>query len=104
MSLNQISNQSNGLIYRLGGEKYQRFIHVFLAWKGVVGELLSSRSHPLKLELNTLYVSVQNSTWMQELVLLKRDIMAKYKSIYQEEIAEIVFIISSPKRKCIKRK
>ena len=104
MALRSVSQCSANLIYSLGGEKYQRFIHVFLCWKGVVGDLLASRSHPFKIELGVLFVAVQNNTWMQELSLLKNDIKAKYKTMFQEEIAEIVFVISSPKRKCSARK
>ncbi len=104
MSTNLISGFTTDLLYRLGGDKYRRFIHVYLCWKRVVGDLLSSRSHPIKLENNVLYVAVHNNTWMQELILLKQDILDKYKTLYQEEIAEIVFLISSPKRSCIKRK
>lgn len=104
MSFDSFGKASEQVLYRLGGEKYQRFIHVFLCWKKVVGELLASRSHPQKLEHNTLFIAVQNNTWMQELLLLKSDILSKYKNIFEEEIAELVFVISIPKRKCIKRK
>lgn len=104
MSFYSVSQATETLLLRLAGEKYQRFVHVFLCWKKVVGELLASRSYPLKLEQNTLFVAVQNNTWMQELVLLKSDILSKYKNIFQEEIAELVFVISSPKRKCKKHK
>jgi len=104
MSFYSVNNATENVLYRLAGEKYQRFVHIFLAWKKVVGELLASRSHPLKLEQNTLFVAVQNNTWMQELLLLKSDILSKYKNIFQEEIAELVFVLSSPKRKCKKRK
>jgi hypothetical protein len=104
MAFDSINHLANSLVYRLGGDKYQRFIHIYLSWKRVVGELLAGRSHPIKLENGVLFVAVQNNTWMQELVLLKQDIISKYKSIFQEEIAEIIFLISSPKRKCTKRK
>jgi len=104
MAFVPITKQSENLLYRLGGERYQRFIHIYLVWKNVVGELLSSRSYPMKMEGDVVYVAVQNNTWMQELILLKKDILKKYKSLYQEEIAELVFLISSPKRKCKKRK
>ncbi len=104
MSFYSVSQATDNLLLRLAGERYQRFVHIYLCWKKVVGELLASRSHPLKLEQNTLFVAVQNNTWMQELLLLKSDILSKYKNIFQEEIAELVFVISSPKRKCKKRK
>ncbi|MEN6444698.1 MAG: DUF721 domain-containing protein [Candidatus Cloacimonas sp.] len=104
MAFSSISQLSEELMYRLGGDKYRSFIHIFLYWKEVVGELLASKSYPEKLENGVLFVAVQNNTWMQELILIKDEIISKYKSIYKEEIAEIVFLISSPKRKCKKHK
>jgi hypothetical protein len=104
MAFSSFSRLSENLIYRLGGDKYRSFIHIYLSWSKIVGEILASQSHPVKVENGVLYVAVQNNTWMQELILIKDDIIAKYKSIYEEEIADIVFLISSPKRKCKRRK
>lgn len=103
MAFSSLANNSQSLIYRLGGEKYARFVHIYLNWKRVVGDLLASRSHPLKLEKDVLFVAVQNNTWMQELVILKPDIMSKYKNIFEEELAEIVFLIGNKPKKCKKR-
>jgi len=104
MAFSSISRFSENLIYRLGGDKYRTFIHIYLSWSKIVGEILASQSHPVKVENGVLFVAVQNNTWMQELILIKDDIIAKYKFVYEEEIAEIVFLISSPKRKCKRRK
>lgn len=103
-SFKPISKVASGLIYQLGGDKYAGFITAFLSWKGIVGELLASHSYPIRLENKVMIVAVHNNTWMQELVLLKADIISKYKSILEDGISEIVFLISSPKRKCKKRK
>ncbi len=103
-SFKPISHVASGLIYRLGGDKYAGFITAFLAWKGIVGELLASHSYPIRLENKVMVVAVHNNTWMQELVLLKADIISQYKSILEDGISEIVFLISSPQRKCKKRK
>ncbi len=82
-------------MYKIGGEKHERFISLFLAWKSVVGELLAERSHPIKIEQNTLFVGVENSAWMQELLLLKPKILQKYKTAYHEELQDMVLIIKS---------
>jgi len=86
------------ILYRLAGEKFSRFVHVSLCWKRIVGDLLAERSQPVKLENQVLFVGVQNSTWMQELILLKQDILSKYAQ-YSEELLDIVFIIKSPKKR-----
>ena len=104
MSFSSISKLSGQLVYQLGGDKYKNFIHIYLSWKKVVGELLASKSYPIKIENKVLFVTVHNNTWMQELILMKDDIISKFKNIYGEEIADIVFLISSPKRKCKRRK
>ncbi len=98
MALNPADTRIRQLIYKIGGEKHQRFINIFLNWKRLVGELLSERSHPIKLEHDTLFVGVQNSAWMQELILLKADIMQKYKSICHEELKDIIFLINTKRR------
>jgi hypothetical protein len=95
MALTALDSRIRQVINNLGGEKHQRFIGLYLAWKSVVGDLLSERSHPIKIENNTLFVGVENSAWMQELILLKPKIMQKYKSMFQEELQDIVLIIKA---------
>lgn len=99
MALKSIDQNLKELISRIGGERYHRFINIFMAWKSVVGELLAERSHPLRLDKNTLFVGVENSAWMQELILLKPDIIHKYKQKHEEELSDIVFLITSARRK-----
>ncbi|MCB5234915.1 MAG: DUF721 domain-containing protein [Candidatus Cloacimonetes bacterium] len=99
MALKSIDQNLKELISRIGGERYHRFINIFMAWKSVVGELLAERSHPLRLDKNTLFVGVENSAWMQELILLKPDIIHKYKQKHGEELSDIVFLITSARRK-----
>jgi len=50
MAFSSISRFSENLIYRLGGDKYRTFIHIYLSWSKVVGEILSAKSHPVKVE------------------------------------------------------
>ena len=83
------------IIYRIAGEKYNRFIHVYMGWKKIVGPLLAERSQPIKVENDILFVGVQNSSWMQELILLKADIIAKYAN-YGEKLNDIIYITQSP--------
>lgn len=99
MALKPIDNNLKELISRIGGERYHRFINVFMAWKSVVGELMAERSYPIRLDKNTLFVGVQNSAWMQELMLLKPDIIQKYKQKHNEELSDIVFLITSTRKR-----
>ncbi|MCB5272165.1 MAG: DUF721 domain-containing protein [Candidatus Cloacimonetes bacterium] len=92
-------NRFQSVIYRLGGERHQRFIRVYLAWKQLVGDLLSERSHPVKLDNDVLFVGVQNSAWMQELILLKADIIKNYKSQFGEDLQDIIFTIRTGRKR-----
>lgn len=93
-----VDNRFHQVLYRLAGEKYSRFVRLSLSWKRIVGELLAERSQPLRLENQVLFVGVQNSSWMQELILLKADILSKYAQS-GEDLSDIVFIIKSSGRR-----
>ena len=95
MAFSALHTNLHRVLYKIGGEKHERFISLYLAWKSVVGELLAERSHPIKIQQNTLFVGVENSAWMQELLLLKPKILQKYKNAYHEELQDMVLIIKS---------
>lgn len=99
MAFKPVDNGFSRVIYRLGGDKYHDFIRIFLAWRGIVGDLLSERSHPVKLAKRVLFVGVENSTWMQELILLKPEILKKCQIVLNNELDDIVFIIKSKRKK-----
>ncbi|MCD8479959.1 MAG: DUF721 domain-containing protein [Candidatus Cloacimonetes bacterium] len=99
MAFTSLDSRLRQVVFKLGGEKHQRFISLYLAWKGVVGELLAERSHPIRIDHNTLFVGVENSAWMQELILLKPKIMKQYKALFHEELQDMVFIIKSKGKK-----
>lgn len=98
MSFIRADSNFHKLILALGGERYSHFIQAYFSWQRIVGDLLAERSHPIKLDNDILYVGVQNSTWMQELVLRKADIISKYAA-YGENINDIIYLINSPKRR-----
>lgn len=83
------------VIYRLAGEKYAPFITASLSWKDVVGPLLAEKSRPLKIDNGILYIAVSNNSWMQELVLLKSRIHARYRRDPDLGITEIIFVIKA---------
>nr|MDK2851139.1 hypothetical protein [Candidatus Cloacimonadota bacterium] len=99
MALIPAGSRIEDLIYRLGGEKHKRFIHIFMNWKRIVGELLAEKSYPIKIDRDTLFVAVENNAWMQELVLLKNDIINYYKKNCHEDLNDIIFIIKTKREK-----
>ncbi|HRY83452.1 MAG TPA: DUF721 domain-containing protein [Candidatus Cloacimonadota bacterium] len=89
------SSACRQVIYRLGGEKYAPFIAACYSWKDAVGPLLAEKSRPLKVENGILYVAVSNNSWMQELVLLKSKILARYRREPGLGINDIIFVIKA---------
>ncbi len=89
-----VSKLQRGLILRIGGEKFQPFIELYLAWKPLVGDLLAAKSHPFRFQKSILYIAVENNSWLQELVLRKADILSKCRSRIPD-LRDIIFFIRS---------
>ena len=62
------------LVQRLEFRERLREHGVFTVWAEVVGDLLASKTEPVRIEEGKLFVRVANSTWMQELQFLKDEI------------------------------
>lgn len=84
-------------VFRLAGDKYGGFVSVYLAWKSAVGSLLAEKSHPIKYEQNTVYVAVENNTWLQELVLLKAKILKDLAKTTGLDIKDMYYMIRTKK-------
>ena len=84
---------------RLGGERYASFIRLYLDYKEVVGELLAQKSHPYRYKDEVLFVAVENNSWLQELVLRKQELIARYQAISRIKLKDILFFIRTPKDK-----
>ncbi len=63
-----------------------------LRWSEVVGEQIARAATPIKMDGSTLIVKVEKSTWRNELVMLKREIISKLNAALQQDIVkDIVF-------------
>ncbi len=63
-------------------------------WQRSVGQQIAGQSSPEKIRRGTLFVKVSTSVWMQELQLMKREIIAKINHLYgQETVQDIRFAI-----------
>ncbi len=61
-------------------------------WEEVVGEQIGKVTRPLRIEGEALLVHVTSAVWRNELVFLKRELIAKVnKSVGYEIIKEIIF-------------
>jgi hypothetical protein len=95
MSWSSVGNYCRDLVLKIAGEKYYYLALIALNWKNIVGELLAERSTPEKYEHHVLFVKVTNSTWMQELILIKPLILSRLNSNPELQVNEIVFIMGN---------
>lgn len=95
MSWTALGNFCQDLVLKIAGEKYRLLALIALNWQNIVGELLAERSTPVKYEHHTLFVRVSNSTWMQELVLIKEQLMERLNKLLDINCNEIVFMAGS---------
>ncbi len=86
------------LLYRLAGDENRDFLTLCLQWKKIVGDLVADRSFVDRFENGTLHIGVENSVWMQELVLDRKHLLAQLNALKDVEVKELVFFIRSRKR------
>ena len=76
-----------------GLEKGVKQNTALLLWDEVVGENIAENTNPEKVEHGTLLVTVENSSWRQELVFKKKEIIDKLNNkIGKKTIKDIRFI------------
>jgi predicted nucleic acid-binding Zn ribbon protein len=68
-----------------------------ILWGEVVGRGIARRAKATSVRNSILFVTVQNSMWLQELALLKEGIIAKINSaVGKQVIKDIVFRVGDP--------
>jgi hypothetical protein len=65
----------------------QRLLEV---WYKAVGPQISAQTRPDKLKRNTLFVKVSSSVWMQQLHILKHEIIENFNQILGKELIKNV--------------
>jgi hypothetical protein len=95
MSWNSVGSFYRNLVLRIAGEKFRNLALIALSWRDIVGDLLAERSTPEKYEHHILFIKVSNSTWMQELILIKPLIIERLNKSLNLQVNDIVFLIGS---------
>ena len=91
--MQELKSAINTFLKKVGLEKGVSQNKALLVWKEVVGEKVSQNTTPEKVESGTLYIKTSNSTWRQELVFKKTDIIKKLNNkLGKNTIKEIKFI------------
>ncbi len=91
MPWSSIGNFCQDFVLRIAGDKYRFLALIALNWKNVVGDLLAERSTPEKYEHHVLFVKVSNPTWMQELILIRQQIMDRLNNLLDLQVNDMVF-------------
>ncbi len=95
MSWTSLGNACRDIVLRIAGDKYRFLALIALSWQDIVGELLAERSTPEKYDHHILFVKVSNSTWLQELILIKPTIISRLNNNLDLQVNDIIFIVGS---------
>lgn len=59
---------------------------VMRQWASCVGEPIAKKSHPEKFQKGTLWVGVSSAAWVQELQMLKLEILQRLNTLAEEDL------------------
>jgi predicted nucleic acid-binding Zn ribbon protein len=84
---------------RLPGGRDLADYAVWLHWEDVLGPLLAPHAHPRRLRRGVLVVDVDDSTWMQEMHLLKTELCARLNArLGRPAVRDIFLVLGEPRR------
>jgi hypothetical protein len=78
---------------RFGLDRRLDDYRVWQAWDEVVGRTISRNAQPVRLDGSRLIVTVRSSTWLQELSLLQRELIARLNEWMQREVVRELFFV-----------
>ena len=91
-SLDSCSTILSGLAKRLGLESRLLELRLQHQWADIIGEPIASQTWPAHLRFKKLYLTVQNSVWLQQLTFLKPTLLAKlHEAAGTVMVEDIVF-------------
>ena len=83
-----------GALKRMGLERKLDDYRAWDAWEEVVGPAIARNAQPLRLDGDRLIVAVRNSSWLQELDLLKNQLRTRINAtLGRERVSELAFHI-----------
>ncbi len=93
-TMKKVGSIIDKVMYKLGLSKRYNEQKAILIWDGIVGERIAGKTKPLYAREGTLVVEVENSTWMNELQFLKREMIEKLnKKLGRWVIDDIHFLL-----------
>ena len=90
VNLQRLGNVLQGILKKHNiffDSEEQRLLEV---WQKAVGPKISAQTRPDRLKRNTLFVKVSSSVWMQQLHILKQEIIEKINELLGKELIKNV--------------
>ncbi len=88
-----IASTLGAIIDRLDTQGHFGIVRLISAWPGVVGDQIARRTEVVDLKFHTAVVKVSGAMWIQELNLLKRQILARIaERIGADMVRDIRFV------------
>jgi hypothetical protein len=76
-ALEPIASTLGSIIDRLDSEGHFAIVRLVQAWPEIVGEAIARRTEVVELKFHTAVIKVSGAMWIQELNLLKPEILAR---------------------------
>lgn len=84
----------DGLLKTYRRESDSELSKIWSLWNDLVGDVIATHARPHAFKGRLLLVHVSNSTWLHQLLFLKKDIIEKVNEAYGKEmVTEIKFKI-----------
>lgn len=88
-----IASTLGSLIDRLDTEGHFAIVRLVQAWPEIVGEAIARRTEVVELKFNTAVVRVSGAMWIQELNLLRPEIIARLRArLGNDAVRELRFV------------
>lgn len=89
-----ISSVLAGLVKNYGFENRLLEHNLRLGWKGIVGKTIAAHAIPFRIQYRRLYLWVDSSAWLDQLTLLKPDLLMKINAFLKNQFfKDIIFRI-----------
>jgi len=87
-----IADAISSTLHDLGLQQQIKQYEVLAVWETIVGEQIAKVTAPQRIDDGKLFVHVFRAPWRNELIFLKKDIIAKINAAFHEQIVrDIIF-------------
>jgi predicted nucleic acid-binding Zn ribbon protein len=77
--MKKINSAVDRIVRRIAGKHALEEYEAFRNWNDIVGGVIAGVSVPVRVANGVLFVTVKNSTWRQELMMQKPQILEKFR-------------------------